>query len=166
MSGGESVRIDLDVDTEPLEDHLRATSEEWSAHSRAIRMAIGEKIVGGMKREAGVNTGRLRGTVRQVESDGTTKIVAGGNQGVNYTLEHLEGTNPHRPGSPNPSENVSLARWARRNNYPGGFDSIYWHIAKYGTEANDFVSDPLRDAESSSGRIADRVLQSRGAFDG
>lgn len=163
---GSSVRIDLDIDAEPLEDHLRATSEEWADHSRAIRMAIGEKIVGGMKREVGVNTGRLRETIRQVESDGTTKIVAGGDQGVDYTLPHLEGSMPHPPGSPNPSENTSLARWARRNNYPGGFDGIYWSIARYGTEGNDFVSDPLQDAESSSGRIADRVLQSRGAFDG
>ena len=167
MPGG-NVTIDLDFADELAEGaadfHDRAA--EMPGHARAIKRAIGEDLVGGMKREVDANTGRLRGTIRVIETGSdTTRVVAGGQQGVDYVLPYLEGSKPHAPGSSDPTSNPGLARWARRNNYPGGFDAIYWSIARYGTEAHDFVSEPLRETQRDSSDIAEAVLRNRGAFD-
>ena len=162
------VRIDLELADE-LEDEaaeLHNIADEFPQHARAVRRALGEDLVGGMKSEVDANTGRLRSTIRTIESGGgKTHVVAGGQRGVDYALSYLEGSEPHAPGSSDPASNPALARWAKRNNYPGGFDSIYWSIARYGTEAHDFVSGPLRETQRDAGSIAEQVLRNRGAFD-
>lgn len=160
-----SIAIDIDVDGRDIREEFTELANDWPAHEAAVRLAIGEKLVGGMKRAVDGNTGRLRGTIRTLESGDTTRVVAGGTSGVDYVLPYLEGSRPHAPGPPDPASNPSLARWARRNNFPGGFDGIYWHIAREGTEAHDFVSKPLEETGRSSDRIADRVLAARGAFE-
>lgn len=162
------VRIDLELDEEldAEADRFRNLADAMPEHARAVRRAIGEDAVGGMKRAVGTNTGRLKGTIRTRETgDGGLHVVAGGQNGVDYTLPYLKGSDPHPPGPSDPSQNKALARWARRNNYPGGFDSIYWSIARYGTEAHDFVSEPLRETQSDAGDIAEAVLRNRGVFD-
>ncbi|EMA42660.1 hypothetical protein [Halococcus saccharolyticus] len=162
------VRIDLELAAELEEeaDEFHNLADAMPAHARAVQRAIGEYAVGGMKRAVGTNTGRLKGTIRVVESgSGGMRVVAGGQRGVDYTLPYLKGSDPHPPGSSDPSQNKALARWARRNNYPGGFDSIYWSIARYGTEAHDFVSEPLRETQSEADDIAEQVLRNRGVFD-
>jgi len=163
-----AVRIDLELaaELEEAADEYHNLADAMPRHARAVQRAIGEDLVGGMKREVGTNTGRLKGTIRTVETaDGGLRVVAGGQWGVDYVLPHLKGSEPHPPGSPDPSENTALARWARRNNYPGGFDSIYWSIARYGTEAHDFVSEPLRETQRDAGDLAETVLRNRGVFD-
>ena len=167
MVGG-SVHIDLEFADELREGaaEFHNLADAMPGHARAIKRAIGEDLVGGLKREIPTNTGRAKGTIRLVDTKGDkTRVVAGGQNGVDYILPLLEGSAPHAPGSSDPSQNKALARWARRNNYPGGFDSIYWSIARHGTEAHDFVSEPLRETQSNSEDIAEQVLRNRGAFD-
>jgi hypothetical protein len=167
MPGG-NVTIDLEFADELREGagDFHDLAEEMPGHARAIKRALGEDLVGGLKREIPTNTGRAKGTIRVVEGGGdTTRVVAGGRNGVDYILPLLEGSAPHAPGSSDPSQNTALARWASRNNYSGGFQSIYWSIARYGTEAHDFVSEPLRETQRDSDDIAAQVLRNRGAFD-
>ena len=163
-----NVRIDIDIEGGPVARQFRQMGEDWPRHRAALEMAIGEDLVGRLKREVGVSTGRLRGTIRAIErlgGLGGVSVVAGGEAGVDYVLPYIEGREPGPPGSSDPAQNPGLARWAARNNYPGGFDAIYWSIARYGTEAHDFVSQPTRETESRAGTIASQVLRARGAFE-
>lgn len=164
MAGIEAGFEWLDSD---LDAYFARIVDDWPDHRTAILDALGEDLAGGFRREIPTSSGAAKSTIRVVdtEGDGPGRVMAGGKKGVDYVEPLLEGTDPHPPGSPNPSENRSLARWARRNNYPGGFDSIYWSIARYGTEAHDFVSGPIEESEANAGRIAQRVLERRGVFD-
>lgn len=160
-----NVEIDFDYDSSDVLDEFREISDEWPSHRRAILLAIGEDLVGNIKREIPTNTGRAKGTVRTQERGGRFAVIAGGEKGVDYIEPLLYGSDPHPPGAPTPEANPSLARWARRNNYPGGFEAIYWNIARYGTEEHDFVSDPTDDTQSEAGAIAAQVLKNRGVFE-
>lgn len=156
----------FDLDADDALDQLRQLDDDWPETRRGILTAISEDLVGNIKRGIPVNTGRARGTVRVLESDGDEFIVGGGGQsGVDYIKPLLEGSKPHAPGSSNPDENTALARWARRNNYPGGFDSIYWSITRYGTEPHDFVTQPLQDTDRDAASIGEQVLRNRGLFE-
>jgi len=150
-----------------VSDALEKIDRNWPRHRTAILDALGEDLVGNIRREIPTSSGTAKSTVRTIETegDGPAEVVAGGKKGVDYIEPLLKGSDPHAPGSPNPSENTSLARWARRNNYPGGFDAIYWSIYHYGTEAHDFVTDPVADTQAQAGDIAERVLERRGVFD-
>lgn len=146
---------------------LSRIDEEWPTHRRAVLNALGEDLVGNVKREIPVSSGTAKSTVR-TEATGSgnrRKVIAGGMKGVDYIDELLEGTPPHAPGDPNPEENQSLARWARRNNYPGGFDAIYWSIYHYGTQPHDFISEPIAETSNDAGNIAEAVLRRRGVFE-
>jgi len=159
------VGIDFDLDADETEALLDSIVEEWPRHRRAITTAIGEDLVGNLKREVPTNTGRLKSTIRTIETGESVVVVAaGGKNGVDYVRPLIEGSEPHAPGPSDPSANPSLARWASRNGYPGGFDGIYWAIANYGTEPHDFVSEPVRETDSRAGGIARQVLRNRGAF--
>lgn len=158
---GVEVEFDIDIDS----DEIRSIADEWPEHRRAILYALAEDLVGNIYREIPVNTERARSTVRTQERSGQITVVAGGEKGVDYIMPLLEGSEPHHPGPPTPEENPSLARWARRNNYPGGFDSIYWSIANYGTQPHDFVTEPIQDTQDDAGDIATLVLRNRGVFE-
>lgn len=158
------VRFDLDLDTSGLQSKL--STDNWEEHRRGILLAIAEHLVGGLKAEVTANTGRLRHTIRALETGGPgVSVVAGGEEGVDYTLPYLHGSVPHAPGSPDPSENLSLSRWAERTGYPGGFQGIYWSIYHYGTEEHDFVSGPREDTQREAGGIAAQVLRNRGVLE-
>lgn len=159
MSGA---RVDLSLDESGLQSKLSQITEGWEGHREAILLALAEDLVGNLKDDAPTNTGRLKGTIRALESDSRKyTVVAGGEDGVDYTLPVIEGSEPHAPGAPTPGENPSLARWADRNGYPGGFEGIYWHIYHYGTEPNDFVSGALESTRDESSGIASQVLRNR-----
>jgi len=159
-----SIELNCEDPTE-FEEEVDGVIDNWSSHREAMMVAAGEKIVGNLKREAPTNTGRLGDTIRQVGTGTERRILAGGKQGVDYTLPLIEGSKPHPPGSSDPSENRALSRWARRNNYPGGFESIYWSIFWYGTEPNDFVTPALSDAEEEAQGVMTQVLRNRGVLD-
>lgn len=139
----------------------------WPAHRKAVLKALGQDLAGGIREEIPTSSGTAKSTVRVVDTEGSGpgRVMAGGQKGVDYIEPLLEGSEPHAPGPPSRAENTSLARWARRNGYPGGFDSIYWSIYHYGTEAHDFLSGPLEDTQADADRIAKRVLEHRGVFD-
>lgn len=158
---GVEAEFDIDVDI----DEIESIVDDWPEHRRAIKIALAEDAVGNMSREIPVNTGRARQTVRTQEQGDRVLAVAGGEKGVDYIRPLIEGSEPHHPGPSNPEENQSLARWASRNNYPGGFESIYWSIANYGTQPHDFVTEPLADTQGDAGDIATLVLRNRGVFD-
>jgi len=159
-----TVRMDLDLDVSDMQEELEEDLREFPAHRRAMLLAVAENLVGGLKREVPTNTSRLQGTIRSVETsdESVVHVMSGGEQGVDYTLPVLEGSDPHPPGSPDPSENLSLSRWADRVGYPGGFESIYWSIALYGTEEHDFVSPALDRTERQSSGIMTQVARDRG----
>lgn len=161
-----SLRIDLTLeDPSEFGEEVRELAESWPDHRRAMLIAVAENLVGGLKREVPTNTSRLQGTIRWVETPGGgIHVLAGGEEGVDYTLPVLHGSEPHGPGSPDPMENRSLSRWADRNNYPGGFQSIYWAIYHYGTEAHDFVTEPLERTERQSSGLMTQVLKNREAL--
>lgn len=161
------VEVDFDFGASDAISEMREISDEWPAHREAILEAVSQYAVGEMKREIPTDTGRAKSTVRAVDAPGQSKMVvkAGGQKGVDYIGPLLYGTDPHPPGAPTPEANPSLARWARRNNYPGGFEAIYWNIAKYGTEPHDFVSGPVEETQSNAGDIGQQVLENRGVFD-
>jgi hypothetical protein len=158
-----TVRMDLDLDVSDMQAKLQEDLQDFPGHRRAILLAVAENLVGGLKREVNTNTSRLQGTIRSVEADSNLiHVMAGGENGVDYTLPVLEGSDPHPPGSPIASENRSLARWADRVGYPGGFESIYWGIARYGTEEHDFVSPALSRTERQASGIMTQVARDRG----
>ncbi|MDT3434689.1 hypothetical protein [Haloarcula sp. 1CSR25-25] len=150
-----------------LRETFEAIDDNWPRHRSAILQALGEDLVGNLKRDIPTSSGTAKSTVRTIntESGGPGEVVAGGKRGVNYIEPLLTGTDPHAPGSPNPAENTSLARWARRNGYPGGFEAIYRSIYHYGTDEHDFVTQPVADTQARAGDIAERVLERRGVFD-
>lgn len=156
----------FEFDDADLEAYFDRIVRGWPAHRTAILDAMGEDLAGNIRREIPTSSGAAKATVRVVdtEGDGPGRVVAGGKRGVDYIEPLLEGSEPHAPGPPNRAENTALARWARRNNYPGGFESIYWSIYHYGTEAHDFVSGPVADTQAEAGRIAERVLEHRGVM--
>lgn len=158
---GVEVEFDLDIDI----SEIRSIVDDWPDHRRAILLALAEDMVGNMKREIPTNTGRAKQTIRAQERSGRITAVAGGENGVDYIRPLLDGSKPHAPGSSDPEENQSLARWARRNDYPGGFESIYWSIANYGTKEHDFVTEPEQDTQDDAGDIATLVLRNRGVFE-
>ena len=146
-----------------LEAYFSRIVDNWPRHRQAVLDALAEDLAGNVRREIPTSSGAANSTVRTVEGAGRrpTRVVAGGKRGVDYIEPLLKGSEPHAPGPPTPEANPSLARWARRNNYPGGFDSIYWSIYHYGTEAHDFLSEPLRESNANAGSIAERVLERR-----
>lgn len=155
----------FDLEADELEAKLDEIVEKWPETRRALETAIAQDAIGEIKRDIPTNTDRAKGTVRAQKRGDQVYVLAGGQNGVDYIEPLLEGSDPHAPGPPNKSENPSLSRWARRNNYPGGFESIYWHIYHYGTEEHDFVSDPLERTRGNVENIAEQVLQNRGVFD-
>lgn len=161
--------VQIEVDISGIDDTVEEFEQiidEMPETRKAILLALGEKLVSGLKREIPTNTGRAKGTIRVLEAGNSRAVVAaGGQNGVDYIRPLLHGTKPHAPGSSNPTENKSLARWARRNDYPGGFYAIYWNIAKYGTEPHDFVSEPVKETETETKPIVKTVLRNRGVFD-
>lgn len=159
------VAAEFDLDSEELEDKLDEIVGKWPEHRRAILTALAEDLVGEIKRDIPTNSSRAKGTVRAQRSGDQVYVVAGGENGVDYIEPLLEGSEPHAPGPPNKEDNPSLARWARRNNYPGGFESIYWSIYHYGTEPHDFVSEPLDRTRGNVENIAEQVLNNRGVFE-
>lgn len=158
---GVEVEFDIDIDAE----EIQSIADEWPEHRRAILYALAEDLVGNIYREIPVNTERARSTVRTQERSGQITVVAGGEKGVDYIRPLLDGTEPHAPGRPDPEANPSLARWARRNEYPGGFEAIYWSIYHYGTKPHDFVTEPVEDTQDDAGDIATLVLRNRGVFE-
>lgn len=154
-------------DDADLEAYFSEIVDNWPRHRQAVLDALAEDLAGGVRREIPTSSGVAKSTVRTVEGAGDrpAKVVAGGKRGVDYIEPLLKGSEPHAPGPPSPASNPSLARWARRNGYPGGFDSIYWSIYHYGTEPQDFLTDPLQDSKRDAGRIAERVLERRRVFD-
>lgn len=161
MSGA---RLDLSIE-DGLTSEMDEVIEGWPGHKEAILVAWAENLVGNIKREIPTSSSRLKGTVRALETGGDQiNVVAGGEQGVDYTLPVLHGSRPHAPGSPEPGQNRTLSRWARRVGYPGGFEGIYWHIYHYGTEEHDFLSGPLDDMRSEADGLAEQVLKNRGVM--
>lgn len=161
-----TIRADVDMDVSDFQEELEDILQDFPAHRRAMLLAVAENLVGGLKREVPTNTSRLQGTIRSVEADSDViHVMAGGKEGVDYTLPVLHGTDPHPPGSSDPQKNRSLSRWADRNNYPGGFDSIYWSIARYGTEEHDFVTPALERTRKQSSGIMTQVLRNRGVIE-
>ena len=160
ISGG--FRLD-----DELQERLEQIDENWPRHRSAILRALGEDLVGNIKREIPTSSGTAKSTVRTANTDGPGpgQVVAGGKRGVDYIKPLLEGSQPNAPGPPNAAENQALARWARRNDYPGGFESIYWSIYHYGTEAHDFVTGPVAQTQGDAGTIGQRVLERHGVFD-
>jgi len=150
-----------------LDAYFSSIVDGWPSHRRAILRALGEDLAGNIREEIPTSSGTAKATVRVVgtEGNGPARVMAGGKRGVDYIEPLLEGSEPHAPGPPRAADNPSLARWARRNGYPGGFDSIYWSIYHYGTEAHDFLSGPLEDSQAKAGRIGERVLKQRGVFE-
>lgn len=129
-------------------------------------LGVSERMVGLTKREVPTSSSRLQGTIRTEETPGGgVHVVAGGEQGVDYPLPVLHGSEPHAPGSPDPDQNLSLSRWADRVGYPGGFESIYWSIFHYGTEEHDFVTGPLQQTQSESSGIMTAILKERGVLE-
>lgn len=162
-----ALRSGFEWDDAELDAYFDEVTDRWPAHRRAVLRALGEDLVGNVKREIPTSSGAAKATVRTVVTDGENRgeVIAGGKRGVDYIRPLLEGSRPHAPGSSNPNTNLALARWARRNNYPGGFESIYWSIYHYGTESHDFVTEPVAKTQADAGRIAERVLRRRGVFD-
>ena len=152
-----------DADVDAYFSHI---VDGWPEHRAAILKALGEDLAGGVRREIPTSSGAAKATVRVEDTDtsGPGRVLAGGQRGVDYVQSLLHGSEPHPPGPSTPSANPSLARWARRNDYPGGFQSIYWSIAHYGTEPHDFLSGPLEDTQKRTGRIGERVLERRGVL--
>jgi hypothetical protein len=144
-------------------DHI---VDGWPSHRKAILDAMGEDLAGGLRREIPTSSGAAKATIRTEDTDtpGSARVVAGGKRGVDYIEPLLHGSDPHAPGPPSREANPSLARWARRNDYPGGFESIYWSIYHYGTESHDFVSGPVDETQDRAGTIAERVLERRQVF--
>jgi hypothetical protein len=162
------VRGGLRWDDDELQRKLDALGAEWPQHRSAVLDALAEDVAGGLRREIPTSSGAAKQTIRTRgtgRDDNEAEVLAGGMRGVNYVESILHGSRPHAPGSSNPAENTSLARWARRNNYPGGFESIYWSIYHHGTSANDFVSEPVAETQARADDIAERVLRQRGVFD-
>lgn len=158
-------RIDLDLDAEGLVSQFDEVVNGWSGHREAILIALAENLVGHLKRNVNTSSGRLKGTIRALETSGNSvPVAAGGKEGVDYTLANLHGSEPHAPGSPNPSQNRTLSRWARRVGYPGGFEGIYWHIYHYGTEEHDWLTPSIDDYERDSAGVAATVLKNRGVI--
>lgn len=153
-------------DDAALDAYFSRVVDGWPSHRKAILDAMGEDLAGGLRREIPTSSGAAKATIRTegTETSGPARAVAGGKRGVDYIEPLLEGSDPHAPGPPSRSANPSLARWARRNDYPGGFESIYWSIYHYGTEAHDFVSGPVEETQERAGTIADRVLERRQVF--
>lgn len=164
MPGG--IEAGFEWDDAELDAYFSSIVDGWPSHRKAILEAIGEDLAGNIRRDIPTSSGTAKSTVRVVDTEGSGpgRVVAGGQKGVDYIEPLLEGSEPHAPGRSSPSQNPSLARWARRNNYPGGFESIYWSIFHYGTEAHDFVTDPIADTQAMAGTIAERVLERRGVF--
>lgn len=162
-----SVSADFDFDDTDLEAYFARIVDGWPRHRGAVLDALAEDLAGNVRREIPTSSGAAKSTVRTVEQGGDRprQVVAGGKRGVDYILPLLRGSEPHAPGPPTPQANPSLARWARRNDYPGGFDSIYWSIYHYGTEPHDFLSGPLEESNDDAGRIAERVLRRREVID-
>jgi hypothetical protein len=161
------VRSGFEWDDTDLEAYFSQIVDGWPRHRQAVLNALAEDLAGGVRREIPTSSGAAKSTVRTVEQSGRrpNQVVAGGKRGVDYIQPLLEGSEPHAPGPPTPAANPSLARWARRNDYPGGFESIYWSIYHYGTEPHDFLSGPLDESEADAGRIAERVLRRREVLD-
>lgn len=161
------IRAGFEWNDEDLDAYFSHIVDGWPSHRKAILDALGEELAGNIREEIPTSSGTAKSTVRVVDTEGNGpgRVMAGGQKGVDYILPLLKGSEPHAPGRSNPAENPSLARWARRNNYPGGFDSIYWSIFHYGTEPHDFVTEPLAESEENAGRIGKRVLERRGVFD-
>lgn len=161
--------VQIEMDVSGMEDILEEYEEiidNMPETQKAILLALGEHLVGGLKRKIPTDTNRAQGTVRILEAGEDRAIIAaGGQNGVDYIRPLLHGTKPHAPGSSNPTENKSLVRWARRNDYPGGFHAIYWNIARYGTEAHDFVSEPVKETETEVKPLVKTVLRNRGVFE-
>lgn len=162
-----SIRADFRWTDSDLNAFFSRIVDGWPDHRQAILDALAEDLAGGVRREIPTSSGAAKSTVRTVEGTGrrSNQVVAGGKRGVDYIEPLLEGSEPHAPGPPTPEANPSLARWARRNDYPGGFDSIYWSIYHYGTEEHDFLSGPLDDTQQRADRIAKRVLRRREVLD-
>lgn len=157
----------FDWDDDELDAYFSRVTDRWPLYERDILRALGEDLVGNIKRDIPVDTGAARSTVRTVMGGGGTdhaEVVAGGMRGVDYIKPLLNGSRPHHPGEFDRSSR--LARWARRNNYPGGYDAIYWHIARHGTEPHDFVTEPLARTQADAADIGERVLRRREVFDG
>ena len=150
-----------------LQAYFSYVTDGWPAHRSAILDALGDDLVRRVKRDIPVDTGRARSTVRKRVTPGDTEgeVLVGGIRGVNYIEPLLEGSRPHHPGSSDARANRRLAGWANRNGYPGGFDNIYWSIARHGTEPHDFVSEPTRETQRNAGDIGERVLRRREVFD-
>lgn len=159
------VEVEFDLEADELIREFRDLEDDWPTHRQAILRALGEDLVGEIQREIQTDTGRAKGTVRVRGEGEDTVVVAGGKNGVDYIGPLLKGSEPHAPGPPSAEANPALARWARRNNYPGGFEAIYWNIYHYGTEPHDFVSDPIDETQSAAGDIATLVLRNRGVFE-
>lgn len=160
-----SLRVDLDLDSDGFTTQLEQNVENWDAHREAVLIALAENLVGKLKRDAPTNTGRFKQTIRALETSGNTvPVVAGGEEGVDYTLPLIHGSKPHAPGPADPAQNRSLARWADRNDYPGGFGAIWGHIYHYGTEEHDFVTPAREEHSQESGGVAATVLRNRGVM--
>lgn len=160
-----TARIDLDLDESGLSSQFDEVTENWAGHREAILIALAENLVGHLKRNVSTSSGRLKGTIRALEVEGDmVPVGAGGDQGVDYTLASLHGSEPHGPGSPIQSENRTLSRWAHRVGYPGGFEGIYWHIFHYGTEGHDWLTPSVESYQRDSSGVAAQVLQNRGVF--
>lgn len=161
------LRSGFEWDDADLAAYFESVADEWPAHRRAVLDALGEDLAGRIRREIPTSSGAAKATVRTVGTDtpGPAEVRAGGMHGVDYIRPLLEGSRPHAPGSSNPAQNTALARWARRNDYPGGFNSIYWSIYHYGTEPHDFVTEPVAKTQREAGRIAERVLARRDVID-
>lgn len=160
------VLVDVNVDETGLTSKLDEVTEGWEGHREAVLIAQAESLVGSLKREVNTSSGRLSDTIRALETSGNSvPVVAGGQQGVDYTLANLHGSDPHAPGSPDPAQNRTLSRWASREGYPGGFEGIYWHIYHYGTEEHDWLTPALDDYRSDSAQVAETVLRNRGVLE-
>lgn len=160
------VAVNLALDEGGLKSSFDEIVENWDGHREAVLIAQAENLVGKLKREVNTSSGRLKGTIRALETEGNSvPVVAGGQQGVDYTLANLHGSEPHAPGSPRPGENRSLSRWADRVGYPGGFEGIYWHIYHYGTEEHDWLTPALDDYRSEADGVAAQVLRNRGVLE-
>jgi hypothetical protein len=154
-------------DDDEFQRFVERVDDEWPSHRAAILDALAEDLAGELRREIPTSSGAAKSTIRTVgtKTPGPAEVVAGGMRGVDYIEPLLEGSEPHAPGPPTPAANPSLARWARREGYPGGFESIYWSIYHYGTEPHDFVSGPVAETQSRAGDIAERVLERREVLD-
>lgn len=106
---------------------------------------IGDRIVASAKRQVGVKSGRLQGSIRMVHySTGRKQHIRVGSN-VPYALLHHQGTKPHVILPKPPRTTLVFSKGARIIH-----SSVVMHP---GTRANRYLSDPMRRHVRNASRL-------------